>query len=334
MGGKVHPALVGLQQRVLIGGLVEGTPSFIERRHAGIAAARQVDGREVERQAEQVVAQRTRDEFVDLVAGLAGHTAHDRAGHLVRVEGGELERVEEALDQPDAAIIEGGIEAVDRLGEHRVTEAIDDMRELGDDRRVERDVIAVRNQEHVDVRLDLAGKLFEHEMLILHLGAELGSLEQSLPVPIERGEIGRNGGNRNVQPFIDEGDVVRRQHHTFGVLQQPVVLGVEHVMDCGEADVLVAATIAGYEVRVEQLVVVFGAAIARVAETDFGVTVGNLSDRNGGVGDVVKEGMAGADREMGYFRQRIRRRVVRHDLNQVERGSWCAGSQRRRRSEP
>ena len=111
---------------------------------------------------------------------------------------GELERVEEALDQPDAAVIEGGIEAVDRLGEHRVAEAIDDMRELGDDRRVERDVIAVRNQEHVDVRLDLAGKLFEHEMLILHLGAELGGLEQALAVPIERAR-GRAGVDRQAQ---------------------------------------------------------------------------------------------------------------------------------------
>ena len=127
--------------------------------------------------------------------------------------------------------------------------------------------------------------------------------------------IGRRNRDVSVEPFIDEGDVVRRQHHTLGVLQQPVVLGVEHVMDCGQADVLVAATIAGYEVRVEQLVVVFGAAIARVAETDFGVAVGDLADRNGGMGDVVKEGVAGADREMVDIRQRaVSRRPA--NLNQ------------------
>ena len=34
------------------------------------------------------------------------------------------------------------------------------------------------------------------------------------------------------------------------------MLGVEHVVDGGEADVLVAAAVAGDEVRVEQLVVV------------------------------------------------------------------------------
>ena len=102
-------------------------------------------------------------------------------------------------------------------------------------------------------------------------------------------------------------------------------------MDCGQADVLVAATIAGYEVRVEQLVVVFGAAIVRVAETDFGVAVGDLSDRNGGMGDVVKEGVTGADREMVDLRKRVRVAcVVRKNLNQGQRGGWCARSHRRR----
>ena len=54
----------------------------IQRRHAGVAAARQVDGGEIERQAEQVVAQRLGDELVDLVADLARHAAHDGAGRL------------------------------------------------------------------------------------------------------------------------------------------------------------------------------------------------------------------------------------------------------------
>ena len=42
---------------------------------------------EVERQAEQVVAQRLGDELVDLVADLAGHAAHDGAGRLLRRRG-------------------------------------------------------------------------------------------------------------------------------------------------------------------------------------------------------------------------------------------------------
>ena len=45
-------------------------------------------------------------------------------------------------------------------------------------------------------------------------------------------------------------------HHLLGVLDEPVVLGVEHVVDGGQADVLVDAAVAGDEVRVEQFVVV------------------------------------------------------------------------------
>ena len=84
--GEVDPAVVGLELGVVVGRLVELAPRRVERRHAGVAAARQVDGREVERQAEQVVAQRAGDELVDLVADLAGHAADDRAGRDVGVD--------------------------------------------------------------------------------------------------------------------------------------------------------------------------------------------------------------------------------------------------------
>ena len=49
----------------------------------------------------------------------------------------------------------------------------------------------------------------------------------------------------------------------LGVLDQPVVLGVEHMVDGGQADVFVDAAVAGDEVRVEQFVVVLGVAVAR-----------------------------------------------------------------------
>ena len=45
---------------------------------------------EVERQAEQVVAQRLGLELVDLVADLAGRAAHDGAGRLLWREGAAL----------------------------------------------------------------------------------------------------------------------------------------------------------------------------------------------------------------------------------------------------
>ena len=101
------------------------------------------------------------------------------------------DRVEEALDQADVVCVEVRIEAVDRLGQHRVAEAIDDVGELGDDRGIDRDVVAVGHEEDVDVRLDLAGEFLEHEVLVLHLGAELGGLEQALAVPDEGGDLRR-----------------------------------------------------------------------------------------------------------------------------------------------
>ena len=97
----------------------------------------------------------------------------------------ERERVEEGLDQADLAGGEVGIETVDGLVQHRVAEAVDRVRELGHDRRIDRGVEAFRDEELVDVRLDLAGEFLEHEMLVLHLGAEAGRLEQALAVPLQ-----------------------------------------------------------------------------------------------------------------------------------------------------
>ena len=86
--------------------------------------------------------------------------------------------------------VEVGIEAVDRLGQHRMAEAIDGVRELRDDRRIEIDVVHLgRREERIDHRLDGAGELLEHQMLVLHLGAELRDLEQPLAVPLQRVDL-------------------------------------------------------------------------------------------------------------------------------------------------
>ena len=93
VAGKIDPALVGSELGGVVGRIVELTPRGIQRRHARVAAARQVDGRQIERQAQQIVAQRARHELVDLVADLPRHAADDRAGgHAVgdRVVGVEL----------------------------------------------------------------------------------------------------------------------------------------------------------------------------------------------------------------------------------------------------
>ena len=80
MAGEVDPARVGPQFLGVIAGFEEVAARGVQRRHAGIATAGQVDGGQIERQAEQVVAQRAGHEFVDLVADLPRHAADDVAG--------------------------------------------------------------------------------------------------------------------------------------------------------------------------------------------------------------------------------------------------------------
>src|SRR5262249_33354116 len=110
----------------------------VQGRNAGIAAARDVEGRQVERQAEQIVTHGFRHELVDLLADLAGGAARDGAGRLrgrqraVIVEG---ERVEEGLDQAEVAGDEVRVEAVDVLVQHGVAEGGGGGRGVGGDRR-------------------------------------------------------------------------------------------------------------------------------------------------------------------------------------------------------
>ena len=66
------------------------------------------------------------------------------------------------------------------LGQHRVAEAINRMRELSHNRRVDAVFEAC---EDVDRWLDFPAELFEHQVLVLHLGAELCGLEQAIAVP-------------------------------------------------------------------------------------------------------------------------------------------------------
>ena len=294
----------------LAGLLVDLAAYRVQGRNPGVAAARDVDGRKIEREAEQVVAQRFGDELVDLVADLARHAAHDGAGCFFRRRAArrERKRIEEGLDQPDLLIgvgrvaddIEVGVVAVDRLGQHRVAEAIDRVRELRDDRGIEIDVVDLRGrEEEIDVRLDGARELLEDEMLVLHLGAEFRHLEQALAVPLQRGDLRRRcrqRRDRRQQPFVEEGEILRRQNRVLGLLGQPIVLGVEDRVDGGQADVLVHAAVAGHIVRVEQFVVI-GAGRLRAA--DDAVVVPDETGRGvriRRVGDVDQELMAGADR--------------------------------------
>ena len=138
-----------------------------------------------------------------------------------------------------------------------MAEAVHHIGELADDRSIKLSVIAV---EHVDHRLNRAAEFLEHQMLILHLGGELASLEQPLTVPIEaflgKATLG-DRGDRSIQPFIQEGQVGSgvgvgfRQHQALHQIHLAVVLGVEDVVDAAQTVVFVTTTITGDEVAIE-----------------------------------------------------------------------------------
>src|SRR4029077_18569483 len=97
---QVRPARVGLDPGVASLG-VEVEPRSIERWNAGITAACEIEHSQIERRAEQVVAQGLRDKLVDLVADRAGHTAHDGACCILRrrTAASKSQWIEERRDQ-------------------------------------------------------------------------------------------------------------------------------------------------------------------------------------------------------------------------------------------
>src|SRR6185436_18699980 len=104
-------------------------------------------------------------------------------------------------------------------------------------------------------------------------------LEQTLAV-LEGG--GRCGLVRSEQIRV-------RGERALDVVDDSIVLAVEHLVDRGQRDVLVAATVATDEVEVEQLVVV-ATGRARRGETRAGGGVRVLDGgRRRAVGDVIEE---------------------------------------------
>ena len=74
---------------------------------------------------------------------------------------------------------DSGVYAGNRIGQHRVAEAVDRMGKLSRDRRVEIRLVKGERLEGIDRRLNLAREFFEHQMLVLHLGDETCGLEQT-----------------------------------------------------------------------------------------------------------------------------------------------------------
>ena len=81
------------------------------------------------------------------------------------------------------------------------------------------------------------------------------------------------------------------------MIDQAVVLGVEHTVDGREGNVFVAAAVAGDVVKIEQLVVIGAGGLEGGCRAHGGVGIGHFAAAGVGVvGDIVEEGMAGAER--------------------------------------
>ena len=143
-----------------------------------------------------------------------------------------------------------------------MAEAIDDMRELGKDRRI--DVHRRIENEGVDIRLDLAGELFEDQMLVLHFGGETGCLEQTFAIPVERALDRRESAawqrlDIRRKPFVQKGEITvlsGSNRPLLDLLDNAVVLGMEDVVNRGQADVLIATPVTGDEMRVKEFVII------------------------------------------------------------------------------
>ena len=309
IGGIVGPAFVGAQE-FAAGCGKELLACFIQRGHAGVTAARDVQRSKVKRQTDKVVTQRAGDELVDIGPDFTRHAACHRTCSLIRgqdpilIEG---HRVEEGGDQVGRGVDAVRVHGLDVLGQHRVAEAIDHMSELGKDRGV--DFQRAVHHEHTDLRLHAAAELFEGQVLILHFGRELGDLEQALAIPGQG--CGRCGCNillsdRRHQPFVDEGQLATGKNGLLHLVDLTVMLGVENVVDGGQAEVLVAAAVTRDVVAIQQFVVI-GLVLAELVRDDgvagFGIRVRCLDGGFAGeaihdigaggrvMGDILEEGV-------------------------------------------
>ncbi len=318
--GIVKPVVIGAQPFVAGCGK-ELFARGVQRRNTGVPAACDVQCGKVKRQTDQVVTQRTGDELVDIGAGFTRHAAHHRTCGLVRGQSAILiegHRVEEGGDQIGRGVDAVGIHGVDVLGQHRVPEAVDHMGEFGEDRAV--DIGAAIGHETRDLRLHTAAELFEGQVLILHFGRELGGLEKTLAIPGQgRGRCRCKiaFGDRRHQPFVDEGQFATGKDGLLHFVDLAVVLGVEHMVHGGQAEVLVAAPVTCDVVAIQQFVVI-GCVLAKLVRDDrvagFGVRIRCLDGGFAGetihdigaggrvMGDILKEGMAVAHRLCGVDR--------------------------------
>ncbi|RDL46742.1 hypothetical protein BLJAPNOD_06401 [Ensifer sp. M14] len=232
----------------------------------------------------------------------------------------EDDRVQKCIDQTNffkGCRIVAELQHFDVLGEHRVTEAIDDLGKFLVDHRVDLD--RMREHERIDLRGDCADELFEDQVLIDHFGGEAGRLEEALTVPDQTGKVGRQACNIDQQPFVEQRQIAFGQKCRLDLVDLAVVLAVEDGVGRGQRDVLVAAAVADDEMRVQQLIIVSEVKAELVRDDGVaGHVVGIRQNshwrgrrvavvvdwcaRHGIVGDVVEESPAGTQAGQGIER--------------------------------
>ena len=148
-----------------------------------------------------------------------------------------------------------------------MAEAIDGVGELRRDRRVEVDIGVAGD---VDGRDHLARELLEHEVLVLGFGTEFRGLEQALAVEV--GSVSRWTDRpaaissavsvrlaARLHPAKCEGRIAGiegRLHLIADIINKPVVLVLEDLVDGGQTDVFIHTPVAGDKVLIEQLSVI------------------------------------------------------------------------------
>ena len=181
--------------------------------------------------------------------------------------------------------------------------------------------------ERRDARGHLAGELLEDEVLVLHLVDEPGGLEDPLAVPA----VGAGAGAVRELPVAQRCRAAGvAGQHALDLADQPVVLGVEDLVDGAERDVLVAAAVAAGEVRVQHLVVVGAGGLGREVG---GRGVVGVRGREGVRHSVVVRvdlGRVGVVRDVGDERRadvegvgRHRHRVARSPSTRPDLVTYC-----------
>ena len=252
----------------------------VSRARAMLSAA------QVERQADELVAQGVGDELVDLVADLARHAADDRPGAPRRrssappsVEG---HRVQEGVEQASRSFVGAvGVDPVDVLGQHRVPEPVDDVGELG-----ARSPGRCRrcSRSRCTAKTSIAGWILRANSSKTRCWYCISVTKRRPGTGARRSTARRRSASFHVGVLAAPGrqELRRVDAARLDLLDQPVVLGVEDVVDGRQADVLVAAPSPVMKWASSSLVVV-GRRVARRRPV-VGVGVAQSSARRGVAG--------------------------------------------------